>query len=105
MNVPSVDIAEFAAARRRGGATTLDVRESDELFEARLPDTVHIALAEVPARWSELPDGTVYVLCAAGARSARAVEYLRAHGVDAVNVDGGIKAWLGAGLPVESDTG
>lgn len=105
MNVPSVDIAEFAAARRRGDGVTLDVRDPDELGEARLPGVVHIALGEIPARWSEVPDGTVYVLCAAGARSARAVEYLRARGVDAVNVDGGIRAWAAAGLPVESDTG
>lgn len=104
MSIPSVDIAQFAAALR-SGASTVDVREDDELASARLDGAVHIALGDIPRRWSEVPDGTVYVLCARGSRSARAVQYLRGKGIDAVNVDGGIVAWLEAGLPVESDEG
>lgn len=104
MSVPSVDITEYAAARRTG-APTVDVRESDEVAAAALDGAVHIPLGEIPDRWSEVPEGPVYVLCARGSRSARAVEYLRSRGVDAVNVDGGIVAWIEAGLPVESAPG
>ena len=42
------------------------------------------------------------VICAVGARSARAAEFLMTHGVEAVNVAGGTKAWIGAGRPVET---
>jgi adenylyltransferase/sulfurtransferase len=36
---------------------------------------------------------TVYVHCKLGGRSAKAVEFLDSHGIDAVNVQGGIDAW------------
>jgi adenylyltransferase/sulfurtransferase len=36
---------------------------------------------------------TVYVHCKLGGRSAKAVDVLASHGVDAVNVQGGIDAW------------
>jgi len=36
---------------------------------------------------------TVYVHCKLGGRSAKAVEYFANHGIDAVNVEGGIDAW------------
>lgn len=36
----------------------------------------------------------VYVHCKSGGRSAEAVDLLRARGVDAVNVEGGILAWV-----------
>jgi rhodanese-related sulfurtransferase len=56
-------------------------------------------LAEVPT------DQTVYVICARGSRSARAVEHYRAQGIDAVNVAGGMVGWIHAGLPAESPGG
>ena len=36
---------------------------------------------------------TVYVHCKLGGRSAKAVDVLASHGIDAVNVQGGIDAW------------
>jgi rhodanese-related sulfurtransferase len=44
-------------------------------------------------------EGTVYVICAKGARSLRAAEFYRAQGIDAVNVAGGTTAWVDAGQP------
>ena len=40
------------------------------------------------------PGARVYVYCKTGVRSGEAVDLLRARGVDAVNVDGGILAWV-----------
>jgi len=37
------------------------------------------------------------VICKSGGRSARAVEFLRGQGIDAVNVAGGTLAWLETG--------
>ncbi len=55
----------------------IDVREDDEYAEARVPGAVHIPLGEVPDRVAEVPSGeTVYVICAKGGRSAKAVEHL-----------------------------
>jgi thioredoxin 1 len=42
------------------------------------------------------------VICASGRRSHRVVEYLRAQGIEAVNVAGGTNGWIEAGYEVES---
>jgi rhodanese-related sulfurtransferase/molybdopterin-guanine dinucleotide biosynthesis protein A len=102
MPVPEIDVHELAAARE-AGAVLIDVREPNEHEEARVPGAVLIPLGQVPDRVEEIPaDGTVYVICARGGRSAKAVEHLRARGIDAVNVAGGTIGWIDAGLPTDS---
>jgi adenylyltransferase/sulfurtransferase len=85
-----------------GGAYLLDVREPWESLERRIAGAVLIPLLELPGRIDELPaDRDIYVLCRVGARSRRAVDYLRQSGRPrAVNVAGGIDAWEADGLPV-----
>lgn len=101
MDIPEIDVAGLAQACREG-APVIDVREPDEFAAARVPGAVHIPLGEVPHRVDEVPrQGTVYVICARGGRSAKAVEHYRAQGIDAVNVAGGTLGWIDAGLPVE----
>jgi rhodanese-related sulfurtransferase len=100
--VPEIEVDELARLRAEG-APLVDVREPDEWQEFRVPGAQLLPLAEVPERIDEVPaDGTVYVICKSGGRSAKAVELLRARGVDAVNVAGGSLAWRDAGHPVES---
>ena len=104
-DIPEIDIDELD--RRRGsGAAIFDVREPDEYEEVRIPGAVLVPLAAVPDsvdRFRAAAAGTaVCVVCAAGGRSAQAVGYLRARGVDAVNVAGGTRAWHQSGRPVET---
>lgn len=101
MAVPEIDVTVLAEVRR-SGAPLIDVREDDEYAAARVPGAHHIPLGTVPHRIAEVPtDVTVYVICARGARSAKAAEHYRAHGIDAVNVAGGTLAWIDAGLPTD----
>ena len=101
MEVPEIDVTELAA-RRAQGAPLIDVRTPREYEDARVPGAVLIPLGEVVERIEEVPtEGTVYVICARGPRSAKAVEHFRAQGIDAVNVAGGTVAWIDAGLPVD----
>jgi len=101
-DIPEIDVQELAV-RRQAGAPVIDVREDDEVAEARIPGVHHIPLGEVVERTDEVPrDGTVYVVCARGGRSAKAVEHYRSLGIDAVNVAGGTLGWIDAGLPTES---
>jgi rhodanese-related sulfurtransferase len=80
----------------------VDVREPDEFEAFRVPGAQLIPLADVPERIEEIPsDQRVYVICASGGRSARAVEFLNRQGLDTVNISGGSKAWREAGHPVE----
>lgn len=104
-DVPEIDVTALAA-HRADGAPLIDVREADEYATARVPGAHHIPLGEVVERIDEVPtEGTVYVICARGGRSAKAVEHFRSVGIDAVNVAGGTLGWIDAGLPIDAESG
>lgn len=72
----------------------LDVREPDEFEEAHIPGSVLIPLGSLQRRLNEVPkDRQVVVICSVGGRSARATHFLRDHGVEAVNLHGGMRSW------------
>ena len=74
----------------------LDVREDVEVALEPLEGAQHIPLREVVKRMGELDASRVtVVVCAAGVRSVRAIEALRAAGYPGqlLNLDGGMKAW------------
>jgi len=73
----------------------VDVREPHEYDICRIPGSVLIPLGDVPARMNELDSAQeIVVHCRSGARSARAVEFLRQAGFGRIhNLKGGILAW------------
>ena len=100
--IPEIDLDEFEQ-RLAAEPVIIDVREEDEFLEARIEGVRHIALNTVPDRIGEIPtDQEVLVVCARGGRSARAVEFLRANGIDATNIAGGTLGWIESGRPVIS---
>ena len=102
VDIPAIDI-DTLSQRMEDGAPVFDVRQPDEYEEARVPGVRLVPLDQVPDRVGEFPtDGEVYVICKSGGRSAKAVEFLRQQGVDAVNVSGGTMAWIEAGNAVDS---
>ncbi|WP_380277676.1 rhodanese-like domain-containing protein [Kitasatospora purpeofusca] len=98
-------IPTIAAAAVPADAALLDVREQDEWDAGHVEGALHIPIGEVVARIGELPDEKLFVLCRVGGRSAQVVQYLVQNGRDAVNVDGGMYAWDGAGRPMVSGNG
>ena len=98
--IPTID------PRSTGEALPLDVREAHEWQAGHAPGAVHLPLSQLQARLGEVPtDRPVDVVCHLGGRSAQATAFLRAHGVDARNVAGGMDAWERLGLPLEADGG
>lgn len=103
--VPEVDV-DTLSGLVADGCVLVDVREDDEFDGGHIPGAIHLPLVEVPDRVGEIPaEGTVYVVCALGGRSARAVEFLRANGFDAVNVTGGTQGWIDSGREVQRGSG
>ena len=81
------------------GALLLDVRELDEWQAGHSRDAQFIPLGELAK------DRRIVAICRVGGRSARATQFLRAQGFDAVNLTGGMRAWATAGLDVVTDDG
>jgi rhodanese-related sulfurtransferase len=61
-----------------------------------------IPLAQLSTRLSEIPtDRDVLIICRSGNRSAQARDQLHAAGfANTTSIDGGMNAWIAAGLPV-----
>ena len=102
----STDAVDPAGARElvAQGALLVDVREAWEWAAGRAPGARHMPLDQLPGRLGELPrDCKVVVVCRSGNRSARATRMLRVAGVDAVNLDGGLRAWSASGSALVTD--
>jgi rhodanese-related sulfurtransferase len=90
----------------RGGAQGVDVREQYERAAGYIADTLHIELDELSARAQELdPERPIVFVCRSGSRSALAAQAFAAAGFEAHNLDGGLKAWVQEGLPIEPADG
>jgi rhodanese-related sulfurtransferase len=108
-------VAVSPAQAQAAGELILDVREPDELEQkGRVPDALHVprGLLEAhadpdnpmsSARLTAARSGgvTVDVLCASGARAALAAATLDRMGYHARVIEGGMKGWQKADLPVE----
>lgn len=97
--IPGESVAQLHAQRQEVPATfVLDVRTAGEfdgplghIDGARL-----IPVQELSQRLAELQDvkqSQIHVVCRSGNRSARATKILLEAGFDAVNVEGGMRAW------------
>ena len=81
--------------------TVLDVRDDDERAEWAVPGSIHVNAYEAlknddPEALSgvEVPeDEPVVTICGAGNTSAVAAKQLRDRGIQAVSLEGGMKAW------------
>ncbi|GAB3528872.1 rhodanese-like domain-containing protein [Arthrobacter monumenti] len=100
-SVPSVGVNELSENTR-----ILDVREDYEWEAGHIAGAVHIPVDEVPERIDELdPDEDLHVICRTGGRSSRVTQWLAHNGYSAVNVSGGMGAWMDADKPMVSETG
>ena len=91
---------------RDGDAQLVDVREPYEHEAGRIAGSLHIELERLPGEAASLErERPVLFYCRSGSRSALAADAFAASGYDARNLDGGLEAWVGAGLPIEPSGG
>jgi len=94
--LPTATFADLATA---GAAVVVDVRAENEWAAGHIEGALHIPLPDVPARLAEIPDGTVWVHCAAGYRAAAAASLLTRAGRTAIHIDDDWPNAATAGLP------
>lgn len=74
----------------------IDVREANEVAIGRIPNSIHIPLAQILHRMNEIDqDRDTVIHCKMGGRSARAIDALQRSGFkgNLMNLRGGILAW------------
>jgi len=102
MTVPIISREELRHLLERGAPiTVLDVRPAAQRAEWCIPGSVHVDAYDalrrgdptVLANFHSINGGRVVTVCAAGKTSMLAAERLRARGLDAVSLEGGMRAW------------
>ena len=110
--VENLTLEQVSAELARGDAVLVDLRESEEREQnGAIADAVHAprGMLEFYAdptspyhRQGFDPNRRMILHCASGGRSALAADTLRQMGyANVAHLDGGLKAWKEAGLPVD----
>lgn len=84
----------------------VDVREAYEWEAGHIEQASHVILADIMGGAGEFdPDKPVVAVCRSGNRSELATLMLKARGLDAYNLVGGMEAWESDGLPFATNDG
>lgn len=96
--------AEEAKARlsEKNKPFLLDVRQPEEFRSEHINGAKLIPLGELQSRMKELPKNQeIICVCRSGNRSSSATRQLVEAGYQVKNLNGGMIAWMRAGLPVK----
>jgi len=106
VSAPEAGAAEIAEGLAGGELVAIDVRTADEWEAGHIADATWISMTELAGRLDELPrDRRLAIVCRSGSRSGVVADHLHDAGYDAVNLAGGMYAWVAAGLPIEPADG
>ena len=101
MKINNLSPREIAEAMARNEIILVDVRESDEVAQARIAGSLLHPLSSFDP--SKLPAGDgkkLVFFCAGGVRSQKALDLCQKSGLPHdSHMAGGIRAWVNAGLP------
>lgn len=110
LGMGGVAVSPQEAVRRiNAGARVIDVREPEEFAHGSIAHAVNVPLSRIDREGVAALDragiahdqGELVLVCRSGARSGSACARLQSTlGDRAVNLQGGLMAWVGAGLPV-----
>lgn len=99
----TLDAKAFQAAIGQGKALLVDVRTPAEYAGGHLEGSLNVDWtgADHETEFTKLPkDQPLLLYCRSGGRSGQAMEYLKSKGYQVQHLNGGITAWMSAGLPV-----
>lgn len=77
-------------------ASMIDVRETEEVAEGKIPGAVNIPLGLLEFRLQDIDKSKEHIMiCRSGNRSGQATRLLEDRGFDVINMDGGMMNWEG----------
>lgn len=86
-----------------GRAQLIDLRERDESDLPQIPGSRAIPLDDLPGELATLDrERPVVFVSGTGRKAAEAMRVLQSAGITACAVEGGMRAWIDAGLPTEN---
>jgi rhodanese-related sulfurtransferase len=97
----TVDVVTATEMVINDGYIIVDVRTKDEWKKGHAVGATHISLASLDNRLKNLEGKQVLAICQTGSRSKKATSIMNRHGIEALNVKGGMNAWGRAGLPTK----
>ena len=101
----NTDVNTFATRIASPDVVLLDVRTAEEYNEGHIQNAINIDVKQdgfiEKAKLTLPTDKTIAVYCRGGRRSANAAGILSKEGYKIVNLEGGIMAWIEAGMPIE----
>lgn len=101
-----IDVRRAKETIDRGEAVVLDVREPYEWDAGHIRGAVHVPMGALAQRQDVVPrDRLVLAICRSGNRSSTVTKALANAGYRIENVDGGMKAWVAAGYPMDPPDG
>ena len=90
--------------KKDSGITLIDARTAEEFDEGHIPGAINVPiadLAEFAKKLSSASDDVFVTMCGSTGRGEKAAAILDSHNVqDILILEGGLKAWKDAGLPV-----
>ncbi len=101
---PKISLEEFERRKAEKDAVVLDVRSPEEFAAGHVPGAVNLPVKakDFDERVAALDKKKTYLVhCAVGVRSEQACKKMSATVDNLFNFAGGMKAWQGAGKPVE----
>lgn len=108
MTLPTLSPQEVERRVRDGTAILVDIRDADERAHAHIPGSAALPLSGLAGRVAPGQAHQAVVFhCLSGARTAQSGALLAAAAGDrpAFILDGGLRAWQAAGLPVAKSAG
>ncbi len=97
----AVDVVTATEMVKNDGYVIVDVHTKDEWKTGHAIGATYISLASLDSRLKSLEGKQVLAICQTGSRSKRATSIMNRHGIEALNVKGGVNAWGHAGLPTK----
>ena len=101
-------IPPFQVTKKMNGqkVVILDIRKPEEYAAAHLRNAMHIPAEDLTnklGRIERYKADPIVIVCVSGSRAARATSELKKAGFkDVSSMEGGMKAWLDQGMPVET---